>query len=117
MYMLSQKTEIKTQDVGKTSVKLQLHITAPGSENCSEIEIETALIVFGNAIGNIKRTDEGIKPYKKAAGSNQIVEFNIIDIRPGIAHFKRSAQISGQEVEIPYTSHVDQLQQTELLAG
>jgi len=88
-----------------------------GLEDFSKIEIDTAFIVFGNTISDIERTDKGVKPDKKAAGCNQIVEVNIINILPGIACLQRTAQISGYEVKIPYAPHVDQLQQTELLTA
>ena len=67
-----------------------------GSEYFSEIEIETVMAVLGNAIGDIERTNKGVKPDKKAAGSNQISEFNIIRVLPGVARLQGTTQVNRQ---------------------
>ena len=54
------------------------------------------MTVLGNAIGEIERTNKGVKPDKKAAGSNQISEFNIIRVLPGVARLQGTAQVHGQ---------------------
>ena len=71
------------------------HVSVTGSEYFPEIEIETVMTVLGNAVGDIERTDKSVKPDKQAAGSDQIVEFNIIGVLPGVARLQGSAQVRG----------------------